>query len=133
MGAFFCQVWLFSVHLRRLELPTRGRAASWEDPGAQGKARPPERWPESCGRSLDDDFQVEGWRLDAEGCRRAIRGLEGRKLRVPGWRLKVAGWRLKGGGWSLRVEGWKLRVRSLKLRVGGWRLRGGVWRLKARG
>ena len=35
------------------------RAASEEVSGDQGKPRAPERWPESSGRSLEEDFQVE--------------------------------------------------------------------------
>ena len=39
----------------------RCRAASKEVPGGQGKPRTPERWPESCGRDLDDDFLIEAF------------------------------------------------------------------------
>ena len=39
----------------------RCQAGSKEVPGGQGKPRAPERWPESSGRSLDDDFQVEAF------------------------------------------------------------------------
>ena len=34
---------------------------SKEVSGGQGKPRAPERWPESSGRGLDDDFQVEAF------------------------------------------------------------------------
>jgi len=37
----------------------RCRAASQEVPGGQGKPRAHERWPESSGRGLDDDFLIE--------------------------------------------------------------------------
>ena len=37
----------------------RCRAASKEVSGGQGKPRAPERWPESSGRCLDDDFPIE--------------------------------------------------------------------------
>ena len=37
----------------------RCQAGSMEVPGAQGKPRAPDRWPESSGRGLDDDFRVE--------------------------------------------------------------------------
>ena len=36
-------------------------AASKEVPGGEGKPRSPERWPESSGRSLDDDFLIEAF------------------------------------------------------------------------
>ena len=39
----------------------RCRAASKEVPGGQGKPRAPEWWPESSGRSLDDDFLIEAF------------------------------------------------------------------------
>ena len=39
----------------------RCRAASKEVSGGEGKPRDPERWPESSGRGLDDDFQVEAF------------------------------------------------------------------------
>ena len=37
------------------------RAASKAVSGGQGKPTAPERWPESSGRGLDDDFQVEAF------------------------------------------------------------------------
>ena len=39
----------------------RCRAASQEVPRGQGKPRAPEWWPESSGRSLDDDFLIEAF------------------------------------------------------------------------
>ena len=39
----------------------RCQAASKEVPRGQGKPRPPERWPESSGRGLDDDFLIEAF------------------------------------------------------------------------
>ena len=39
----------------------RRRAASLEVPGAQGKPRAPEWWPESSGRGLDDDFLIKAF------------------------------------------------------------------------
>ena len=39
----------------------RCRAASKEVPGGQEKPSTSERWPESSGRGLDDDFQVEAF------------------------------------------------------------------------
>ena len=66
-GAFFCQVWLFSVHLRRLQLSTRGRAASWEDPGAQGKARPPVYRVESSAGSIFEK-KIEKSRISPKMC-----------------------------------------------------------------
>ena len=39
----------------------RCRAASKEVPGGQGKPRARERWPESSGRGLDDDFLIEAF------------------------------------------------------------------------
>ena len=39
----------------------RCRAASKEAQGAQGKPRAPERWPESFGRCLDDDFPIQAF------------------------------------------------------------------------
>ena len=39
----------------------RCRAAFKEVSGGQGKPRAPERWPESSGRGLDDDIQVEAF------------------------------------------------------------------------
>jgi len=38
-----------------------GRSGSQEVPGAQGKPRAPERWPESFGRCLDDDFPIQAF------------------------------------------------------------------------
>ena len=73
----------------------RCRAGSKEVPGSQGKPRAPERWPESSGRSLDDDFQVEAFfcqfplfsvlrgRLEEEG--EAIPSLDGRVLDTSGF------------------------------------------------
>ena len=37
------------------------RAASEEVSGSQGEPRAPERWPESSGSSLNDDFQIEAF------------------------------------------------------------------------
>ena len=37
------------------------RAASKEVSGGQGKTRASERWPESSGRGLDDDFLLEAF------------------------------------------------------------------------
>jgi hypothetical protein len=59
--AFSCQVWSLSVLLGRLQVTSGGRAASWEVPGALGKPTAPEWWPESSGRSLDDNVQVEAF------------------------------------------------------------------------
>ena len=39
----------------------RCRAAFKEVSGGQGKPRAPERWPESSGRGLDDDFLIEAF------------------------------------------------------------------------
>ena len=39
----------------------RCRAASKEVPGGQGKSRAPERWTESSGGRLDDDFLIEAF------------------------------------------------------------------------
>ena len=39
----------------------RCQAASKEVPRGQGKPRPQERWPESSGRGLDDDFLIEAF------------------------------------------------------------------------
>ena len=40
-----------------LRVLTRSRVVQ----GGAGKPRAPERWPESSGRGLDDDFQVEAF------------------------------------------------------------------------
>ena len=37
------------------------RTASEEVPGGHGKSRTPERWPESSGRRLDNDFLIEAF------------------------------------------------------------------------
>ena len=37
------------------------RSASKEVLGGQGKPRAPERWPDSSGRDLDDDFLIEAF------------------------------------------------------------------------
>ena len=48
---------LFSVLLGRLQVALGGvELRPWEALGGQGKPRPPERWLESRGRSLDDNF-----------------------------------------------------------------------------
>ena len=52
MGRFLC-VWGVPGGSRRCP------AGSKEVPGGQGKPRAPERWPESPGRGLDDDFLLE--------------------------------------------------------------------------
>ena len=60
--AFSCQVWLFSLPLwARAGLAEGGLARSRAVPRGAGKPRAPERWPESSGRSLDDDFLVEAF------------------------------------------------------------------------
>ena len=57
----------------------RGRAASREVPRGHWKARAPGRWPESSGRSLDDDFQVEAFSCQVWACS-VLLG----RLQVPG-------------------------------------------------
>ena len=47
-GGFLC--------FRGVQVARRCQAGSMEVQGAQGKPRAPERWSESFGRSLDDDF-----------------------------------------------------------------------------
>ena len=59
--AFSCQVWSFSVLLERQSGPRRCQAGSQEFPGAQGKPKAPERWPESSGRGLDEDLLIEAF------------------------------------------------------------------------
>ena len=49
-----------SLELRGVSSRSRRcQAASKEVPRGQGKPRAPERWPESSGRGLDDDFPIE--------------------------------------------------------------------------
>ena len=50
---------------RRPGSSRRCRAASKEVSGGLGKPRAPERWPESSGRGLDDEFQVEGFSVES--------------------------------------------------------------------
>ena len=46
----------------------RCRAASKEVSGGQGKLTASERWPESSGRGLDDEFQVEAFSVKSGRC-----------------------------------------------------------------
>ena len=57
----FMYLHVSSWSLRASRGSRRCQAESKEVPGSQGKPRAPERWPESSGRSLDDDFQVEAF------------------------------------------------------------------------
>ena len=52
LEAFFCQVCSCSVAGSSQAGSRRCVAASLEVPGGQGKARAPQRWPESSGRGL---------------------------------------------------------------------------------
>ena len=53
-GRFLC-FWGVSCWLQEREVAPK------EVPGGQGKARAPERWPESLGRSLNDDLRIEAF------------------------------------------------------------------------
>ena len=57
----FCRVWLFSLPGSSPGGSRRCRAASKEVPRGQGKPKAPERWLESSGRGLDDDFLFEAF------------------------------------------------------------------------
>ena len=75
-----------------------------EVPGAQGKPRAPERWPESFGRSLNDDFLIEAFSCQVW----SVSVLLGRLQVVP-------------GGVEL-LPGRSLEVReSSELQIGGLR------------
>jgi hypothetical protein len=73
------------------------RAGSKEVPGAQGKPRALERWPESSGRCLDDDFPIEAFSCQS-------------------FRLQVA-----PGGVKLRLRRTHQVTGSLELQNGGLR------------
>ena len=78
--------------------------------GCQGKSRVPKWWPESSGRSLDDDFQVEAFPVKS-GRFRCLFG------RLQGWLREV--W--QGQGQSIEVQG------SLELQNGGLRALEEAW------
>ena len=66
------------------------------------RLRAPERWPESSGRGLGDDFVFRRFPVKCDGllcvwCAYCW-------LQVGGWRLEAGGWRLEAGGWRLEAE-----------------------------
>ena len=81
-----------------------------EVPGGQGKPRAPERWPESSGRGLDDDFLIEAFSCQVS----SFSVLLGRLQLAPeGVELRLR--------WSQEVRG------SPKLQNGGLRALGEAW------
>jgi len=55
---FLSSLIVFSASLAFPSGSRRSEAASKEVLGGQGKSRAPERWPESSGTGLDDDFLI---------------------------------------------------------------------------
>ena len=63
----------------------RCRAASKEVSGGQGKPRAPERWPQTSGRGLDDDFQVEAFSVKSLfGCPGGFRRCQAASKEISG-------------------------------------------------
>ena len=79
-------------------------AASKEVSGGEGKPRAPERWPESSGRGLDDDFLIEAFSCQV-------------------WSFSVLRGRVQMAPEGLELRSWKsLEVRgSLEFQNGGLR------------
>ena len=88
----------------------RCQAASKEVSGGQGKPRAPERWPESAGRGLDDDFQVEAFSVKSGRCLCVF------------WGVQVA-----QGGVRLRPRKSQELRGSLELQNGGLRALEEAW------
>jgi hypothetical protein len=78
----------------------RCQAASKEVPRGQGKARPPERWRESSGRGLDDDFLIEAFSCQVW----SFSVLLGRLQVVPGG-CRAASWEVSEAQGKPRVAG----------------------------
>ena len=83
---------------------------SKEVSGCQGKSRVPEWWPESSGRSLDDDFQVQPFPVKSGRFRCLFECLQGCLKEV-----------LQGQAQSIEVQG------SLELQNGGLRALEEAW------
>ena len=88
----------------------RCQAASKEVSGGQGKPTAPERWPESSGRGLDDDFLIEECSCQV-------------------WSFSVLLWRLQvtPGGVELRPRKSQEIRGSPELQNGGLRAREEAW------
>jgi hypothetical protein len=128
----------------------RSQAGFKEVSGGQGKPRAPDRWPESSGRSLDADIQVEAfscqvWSFSVFLWARAgiAEGELARSWAVSGgvgnarngglrpsvndkhrcWRLEAGGWRLEAGGGRLEAGAWQEHGRSFSLWMAGVRMK----------
>ena len=131
-----------SLELRGVSSRSRRcQAASKEVPRGQGKPRAPERWPESSGRGLDDDFPIEAfscqvWSFSVQqGRLQVVPG--GVELR-PGRSLKLReSQELQIGSLRALEEAWTMTFRfrhfSVKFgrflcfrryRAGGWKVGG---------
>ena len=86
----------------RAGLVQRGLARSWEAPGGAGKARTPERWPQSAWGVLE----------------RAL-SLTSASVKDGGWRLVAAGCWLETGAWWLEAGAWWLVARAWVRKAGG--------------
>ena len=68
-----------------LRVLTRSRVVQ----GGAGKARAPDRWPESSGRGLENDFLIEAFFCQVSSFSELLRVLAGLELGAQGCRLEA--------------------------------------------